>query len=365
MLIHLFPRAHARFLKLPLLGGLLEGLAQWLATQGFPPSPIRRRICKAPVLEQMLASLGIHDLGELSREQFLSLAPRPARKQRDLSALVRSMTAFLAGSSLLRVVDPSPGELLVRAYLDFLRQVRGLADASLRHHRRTALGLLKFLGFDDRPEILKTLSPQPIEAFVVHSAATLGRSSLQHLVSQLRCFLRFLASRGEVAAGLDAWIVTPPTYRDERLPRALPWEAVQAFLAEIDRTTPLGRRDHAMCLLMATYGLRASEVAALQLDSIRWRSGQIRADRPKTRKPLVLPLTDEVGAALVDYLQHGRPRTQHRSVFLSSRRPVAPLLSSGVQAALPQSSWAAPAQIPSHVFSQQNGSAAQTASQQA
>ena len=161
MLIHLFPRAHARFLKLPLLGGLLEGLAQWLATQGFSPTPIRRRICKAPVLEQMLASLGIRDLGELSREEFLSLAPRPACKQRDLSALARSMTAFLAGSSLLQVVDPSPGELLVRAYLDFLRQVRGLADASLRHHRRTALGLLEFLGFDDRPEILETLPHSP------------------------------------------------------------------------------------------------------------------------------------------------------------------------------------------------------------
>ena len=88
-----------------------------------------------------------------------------------------------------------------------------------------------------------------------------------------------------------------------------------------------------MFLLMATYGLRASEVAALQLDSILWRSSQIRANRPKVRQPLVLPLTDEVGAALVDYLQHGRPRTQHRSVFLRSRRPVAPLLASGVRAA--------------------------------
>ena len=333
MLIDLFPRAHARFLKLPLLGGFLEGLAQWLAAQGFSPSPIRCRIRKAPVLEQVLTSLGIRDLSELSREQFLALAPRPARKQRDLSALVRSMTAFLAGSSLLRVADPSPGELLARAYLDFLRQVRGLADASLRHHRRTALGLLEFLGFDHRPEVLGTLSSQSAEAFVVHRAATLGRSSLQHLVSQLRCFLRFLASRGDVAAGLDAWIDTPPTSRDEQLPRALPWETVQAFLTEMDRSTPLGQRDHAMCLLMATYGLRASEVAALQLDSILWRSRQIRAHRPKARQPLVLPLTDEVGAALADYLQHGRPRTQHRRVFLASRRPVVPLPASGVRAA--------------------------------
>ena len=81
----------------------------------------------------------------------------------------------------------------------------------MRYQSRTALGLLEFLGFDDRSEILGTLSPQPIEAFVLHRAATLGRSSPQHLVSQLRCFLRFLARRGDAASGLDAWIDTPPS----------------------------------------------------------------------------------------------------------------------------------------------------------
>ena len=286
MLIDLFPRAHARFLKSPLLGDYLDGLAQWLATQGFTPSPIRRRVCKAPLLKAMLASLGIRDLGELSRERLLSLAPCPARTQRDLSALVRPLTAFLADRDLLQVVDPGPGEVLVRSYLEFLRQVRGLAASSLRHHGRTALSLLQFLGYDDRPEVLKTISSQHIEAFVMHHAATLGRGSLQHLVSRLR----FLATRGEVASGLDARIDTPPTYRDEQLPRAQPSETVQALLAEIDCTTPVGRRDYAMFLLMATYGLRASEVAALQLDSILWRTGKIRLDRPKARKPLVVPL---------------------------------------------------------------------------
>ena len=111
------PRAHARFLQLPLLGGFLEGLVQWLAAQGFSPSPIRRRIRKALVLERMLTCRGIRDLGGLSQEQFLWPASQPARNQRNLSELVRSMTAFLAGNSLLRVVDPSPGELVARAYL--------------------------------------------------------------------------------------------------------------------------------------------------------------------------------------------------------------------------------------------------------
>ena len=150
MFIDLFPRAHARFLKLPLLGGFLEALAQWLAAKGFAPAAIRRRICKAPVLEQMLTSLAIRDRGGLSQEQFLALAPRPARNQPDLSALVRSMAACLAGSSLWRVVDPTPSELLVRAYLEFLRQVRGLVDSTTNHHRRTALGLLAFVGISRR-----------------------------------------------------------------------------------------------------------------------------------------------------------------------------------------------------------------------
>ena len=238
MLIDLFPRAHARFQKLALLGEHLDGLAQQLTAQGFQPSRIRRRICQAPVLEAMLASLGIRNLGEPSRERLLTLAPRPARNQRDLSSLVRSMAAFLADRDLVRGVGPGPGEVLVRSYLEFLRQVRGLAVSTLRHHSRTALGLLKFFGYDDRPEVLKTISSQRIEAFVVQSAKTLGRGSLQHLVSQLRCLLPFLATRGEVASGLDARIDTPPIYHDEQRPRARPWEAVQALLAEIDCTTP-------------------------------------------------------------------------------------------------------------------------------
>lgn len=120
MLTDLFPRAAARFLKLPLLGACLDGLAGWLAARGLPPSRIRRRIWKAPVLETMLASEGIRNLGELSRERLLSFIPSPARMHRDLSELVRSLAAHLADSSRLQVADPSPGELLVGSYLEFL-----------------------------------------------------------------------------------------------------------------------------------------------------------------------------------------------------------------------------------------------------
>jgi integrase len=79
------------------------------------------------------------------------------------------------------------------------------------------------------------------------------------------------------------------------------------ILASIDRSMPMGRRDYAMFLLIATYGLRTREVAALRLDGIEWRAGRLRVPRPKSKTPIVLPLTEEVGAAIVAYLRHDRP----------------------------------------------------------
>ena len=212
----------SRYLKLPLLGDILDGLAQWLAAQGFQPARICIRIRKAPALESMLADRGVRALGELSRERLISLIPRPARSQRDFSALVQSMAAYLHDSNLSLLKDPSPCSLLVDAYLELLRKVRGLAAGTLRHHRHTTRLLLEFLGFDQQPSALKELTSQRGRGICVADSGGSRTGRLQHLVSQLRSFLGFPASRGMARSGLAAGIQTPPTHRDERLPRALP-----------------------------------------------------------------------------------------------------------------------------------------------
>ena len=102
---------------------------------------------------------------------------------------------------------------------------------------------------------------------------------------------------------------------------ALTWQTVLGFLNAIDRATTIGRRDYAMFLLIATYGLRTSEVVALTVDDIQWRERTIRVTRSKIGRPLLLPLTEEVGAAVIDYLQHGRPALARREVFLRVRPP--------------------------------------------
>jgi site-specific recombinase XerD len=100
---------------------------------------------------------------------------------------------------------------------------------------------------------------------------------------------------------------------------------VLAFSNAINRCTIIGRRDYAMFLLVATYGLRASEIVALSLDDLEWRDRRIRVPRSKVGRLLFLPMTEEVGAALLDYLQHGRPELPHRQLFLRVRPPAGTL----------------------------------------
>lgn len=333
MLREIFPRAHARYSSLFLLGPWMDKFALWLAATGLSTLSIRDRITRAPRLEGLLSDRGIRALGQISRIQFLEFATsRPATDSR-LTALVRSLARCLDHFSVLARTPTAPAERLADAFRDHLSQVRGLAASTVRRHRDTAVALLRFLEFDTDPSTLRTLAPQHLEAFVKSAAERRSRASLRQTVSSLRSFLRFLAGRGEVAANLDTSIDLPRVYHRERLPKALPWETVQAFLAGIDRSTAAGRRDYALFLLMTTYGLRCGEAASLRLDGIRWRSAEMRVERPKVLAPIVLPLTDEVGTALLDYLRHARPPSPHREVFLRLRRPFDPVASGTVRQA--------------------------------
>lgn len=333
MLIDLFPRAHARFLALPVLGPLLDGLANWLAARGFPATAIKARVRKAPVLEALLVDGGWADLCTVSMPQLLQLTAGKSQNDINLSALVRSLADFLDQRGMLAPTVPTPGECLADTYRQFLGQVRGLAASTQAEHRQVALNLLDSLGFDDNPSALTTLDGPRVEAFVRSMAGGCGPSKLQNRASFLRSFLRFLAGRGDVRPGLDQWVDSPRAPRSQTLPGTLPWETVRAFLAGIDRDTAKGRRDYAMFLLIATYGLRISEVASLRLDDISWKSAEFRVHRPKVLAPLALPLSDEAGAALAAYLHRGRPHSAQRTVFLRARRPVRPLSVGGIQRA--------------------------------
>ena len=325
MLVELFPRAHARYHSLPVLGSRLSGLACWLHEQGFSRLTIRHRMQRAPGLDADLRRRGVRDLGELSRKELLLSAPAKATDNKHLSALVRSLAIHLEALDVLRPPVVSRTDRLADDYREHLLEVRGYARQTADGHASTARQLLSYLRIEDDPVVLRTLGPSRIEAFVKAMSTRQCRATLQNTAARLRSFLVFLASIGEVSPGLDTFVDAPAIYRSELLPRALPWDSVRALLTGIDRSARTGHRDYAMLLLAATYGLRSSEVVGLRLDDFRWRAAEIHVRRPKAGSPLVLPLTDEVGAAMIEYLREARPEGVHRAAFLRVRPPIGPL----------------------------------------
>lgn len=325
MLAELCPRAHARYTSLRLLGPHVAEFVIWLDAQGCPHLHIRRRLCAMLRLETHLRRRGVRKLEDLCSGEPLRFAPRRSKTDVQLSTLVRSLARYLNGRRLLAHRTSTPSEEMVAEYRIHLERVRGLAAKTIKLHGATAAALLAFLHFDQHPDNLRDLDSAKVEAFVRVAAARHCRESLQHIVAYLRSFLRFLGCRNKIRRGLEASIDTPRVYRAERLPRALAWESIQSLLDAIERTTPRGRRDYAMFLLIATYGLRASEVAALRLDDVEWRVGRIRVPRPKTKTSLQLPLTAEVGAALIDYLRFARPELPCRQFFVRLRAPAGPI----------------------------------------
>lgn len=331
MLTSLFPRAHARYSSLRLIGPVLEALCQWLHAKGYPGNAIRRRITGAPLLERWLRRSHIRSLQDCTASQLNACVPKPRRWTAHMAhALARSLAQYLTERRELACTPPSPSAQLIATYRTYLERVRGLAPATVNRSATIAADFLHGVHLDHHPQRLGELGVAQIDAFMTQTGQRMGRISMQKVAAVLRSFLKFLATEGKIPAGLEQHIESPRHYRGERLPRALPWDDVLVLLRSVDRSIPKGRRDYAMLLLIATYGLRVGEVARLELDDIAWRDGHICMPRPKVGTPLLFPLTDGIASALLEYLRHDRPHSTHRRVFLRVREPVGPIESTAI-----------------------------------
>lgn len=148
--------------------------------------------------------------------------------------------------------------------------------------------------------------------------------TVARIVSDLRSFLRFLTMREILPKDLSAELPTVRVATDATIPSVWDQELVVRLLTAVDRSSAKGKRDYAILLLASRLGLRAGDIRTLTLDQIHWQDSSIELTQSKTGTLLRLPLTNEVGEALIDYLTSGRPRTAHREVFLKVNPPYDP-----------------------------------------
>jgi site-specific recombinase XerD len=149
-------------------------------------------------------------------------------------------------------------------------------------------------------------------------------STLTTLISVLRSFLRHLSRTGMLRDDVATTLPKLPGYKHAKIPTVWSEEEVERLLAQVDRGSPQGKRDYAILLLAARLGMRVGDLIRLQLDHLRWEERRIEFVQSKTGRPLVLPLTEEVGWALIDCLRHRPPGVAHREIFLWCHPPFCP-----------------------------------------
>ncbi len=203
-------------------------------------------------------------------------------------------------------------EILARFH-QYLLHERGIAPSTAAAY---VLRVRRFLAGLPAPADLATVTAA--EASVVSVGAT------QVFVAALRAFLRFAFLEGLLPADLTAAALAITGRRRSFLPRGLSGREVATLLRTCDRTTPAGRRDAAILLLLVRLGLRASEVAALRLQDADWRAGELVV-HGKGRQVSRLPLPADVGAAIAAWLRHDRPPTSRRDLFVSTQAPISPI----------------------------------------
>jgi site-specific recombinase XerD len=206
---------------------------------------------------------------------------------------------------------------ILAAFRSWMREQRGVADSTLDTYQSTLIDLLKTLG--DNP-IAYTATA--VRDFVLGRARPHGRGRAQCIAVAVRAFLRYHVAHGRLPAG-----------RDHAVPRFASWRLATTprFLSDMDLARVLGAcdgadrlRDRAILLLLARLGLRASEVAHLNFEQIDWAEGRLTV-AGKVRREERLPLTQEVGDAIIAYIERARPQAAATRVFLTDVAPVVPL----------------------------------------
>lgn len=290
---------------------LMGQLSRWLAAEG----------------------LGVEVLTPGVAQQFLDARRSAGQRRVPTLASLASLLDHLREQGVLGPEPPAEltaRDSLLAGYRHHLVHDRGLATTTVRRYERFAKRFLAERARRDGGETgAEALTSAEVNAFMLEASTRLVVESAKREAADLRALLRYLYVAGALNVDLGAAMPPVATWRGRALPPTMSPTDVEQLLASCDRSTTSGRRDLAVLVLLARLGLRAGEVAALELGDVDWRAGEIVV-RGKARRKDRLPLPVEVGEALVDYLREGRPTCDCRRLVLTLYAPARPIHPSSI-----------------------------------
>jgi len=303
-----------------------DGFRADLAGQGYVAGSADRNLRTMAHVSRWMQDRGL-SAGQLSiarLEEFLQARRREGYHHALSIRAVMPLACYLRRAGVAAVPgEPAAGGalgFLAAQYCGYLVSERAVTAPVAGQYTRLAREFLAACGQPGGPG-LAGLSAAWVTDYVVAQCRGRPPGSAKFVVTALRSLLRFLFLAGHTRCQLASAVPAVAHWGAGSLPRALSPQTVAALLASCDDATLAGRRDRAILALLARLGLRAGEVAGLELGDLDWAAGEISV-RGKGGRRERLPLPADVGEALVAYLRGGRPRTGCRKVFLRLNAPI-------------------------------------------
>jgi site-specific recombinase XerD len=308
-------------------------LRVWHADRIISEASARQYLGRIASFRRYCVEFGLREVDELTLEGARRFKSWCAQRRRSKTGnLGNASSALRALRRVYEVMDTQlppwqsikrhaqPASAILRDYAAHLAQHRGNPEVTVQKKLHQIGMLFEHLAATGKS--WRQIGLPDIDEFLIQCAHGYSRATTADIASTVRSFSRFLLVSGRVDVDLADAVISPVQPRFERPRRAWPWEDVQRLLRAVDTSTARGLRDHALLLMMSTYGLGAGEVIRLQLQDIDWSAGTLQMTRPKTGVSFVLPLLPAVGKVLARYLRQGRPlHTPTRHVFVQVKVP--------------------------------------------
>jgi integrase/recombinase XerD len=199
---------------------------------------------------------------------------------------------------------------------------KGYSKCTIDHYVKQSARFMDYLASQNVKDC-KGISLELIHAYIKTLAGYTYKTVEQNICS-MRAFFRFLLETGVVETDFAAKTPMVQARKQTRIPSVWTGDELKKLIAAIDRGSPKGKRDYAIILLACCLGLRGTDIKSLKMEHFRWEEKKLVFIQSKTKAPISLPLTQEVGWAVIDYLKHGRPQIDSPYVFLRHLAPFSP-----------------------------------------
>lgn len=307
-----------------------ERYLQHCAERGGTQTSLRVRAYSLLWIAERMRPADVDGVDAARLREIVHGGSSPATSPTTAATLMNSARPWLKFLRWWRQPQPPiPFEETLDRFVFWMRDERGLTPCTVSQWRSRTVTFLRWCASTGRD--LATLRPEDIDAyFISYGTQRWSRVSASHIATMLRVFLRHVATRGACSGALADSIRGPRHYALDSLPYALSWDDVRRLLATASSDSERDVRDRAILMLLAIYGLRRGEVAALRLDQIDWAAGQLRIWRLKRCQPQVYPLVSSVAEALAAYVDTVRPKVPYAEVFIRNRAPRIPISAPGL-----------------------------------